>query len=204
MKITGGVEMKRILWFVAAAALMFAASGASAQEKCEKSDKLCGRMAMHGGPRMPGLTEDQQKKAQALDLETEKAVLPLKAQLDVKTAELKALAVAENPDKGAIDKKIEEIGALRTQIMKKKILNKLAVRALLTPDQRVEFDRKALRGGRELMECGEEGPGPGSEKFMMMNGMRHGGGRMMRHQAPDKNVEVEVRTHVEKETEKEK
>jgi Spy/CpxP family protein refolding chaperone len=188
--------MKRILWIATAAALMLAASAATAQEKCEKSGKpFCEKAAMRGGPRMPGLTEDQQKKVEAIELETEKGLLPVKAQLDVKAAELKGLALAENPDKGAIDKKIEEIGALRTQIMKKKIQSKLAVRAVLTPDERVEFDRKALWGGRGLMEFGEEGPGPGMEKFMMMKGMRHEGGRMMRH--PD------FKEKEEKESEKE-
>ncbi len=58
---------------------------------------------------MPGLSEEQQKKAEALNLEIEKALVPLKAQMDVKAAELKVLAVADNPDKAAIDKKIEEI-----------------------------------------------------------------------------------------------
>jgi Spy/CpxP family protein refolding chaperone len=184
--------MKRILWIATAAALMFAASAALSQEKSEKTAKPYGKIAMRGGPWMPGLTEDQQKKVQALDLETEKALLPMKAQIEVKAAELKGLALAENPDKGAIDKKIEEIGALRTQIMKKKIQNKLAVRALLTPDQRVEFDRKVLRGGRGLMECCEEGPGPGMEKFMMMKGMRQGGRGMMRHPGFEENEEKEA------------
>ena len=190
--------MKRILWMATAAALMFAASAALAQEKCEKTTKPCEKMAMRGSPWMPGLTEDQQKKVQAFDLETEKALIPVKAQIEVKAAELKGLALAENPDKGAIDKKIEEIGALRTQIMKKKIQNKLAVRALLTPDQRVQFDRKVLQGGRGLMECGEEGPGPGMGKFMMMQGMRHGGRGMMRHPGFGQSEEKECPKEAEK------
>ena len=190
--------MKRILWIATAASLVFAASAALAQEKCEKTAKPCEKMVMHGSPWMPGLTEDQQKKVQALDLETEKVLLPIKAQIEVKAAELKGLALAENPDKGAIDKKIEEIGALRTQIMKKKILNKLAVRAILTPDQRVDFDRKVLQGGRGLMECGEEGPGPGMGKFMMMKGMRHEGRGMMRHSGFKEKEEKEIEKDADK------
>jgi Spy/CpxP family protein refolding chaperone len=176
-----------------AAALMFAASAAFGQKKIEKTIIM-----KHDVPTCAGLTDEQQKKIDALDLETEKVLLPMKAQIEVKAAELKGLALAENPDKGAIDKKIEEIGVLRTQIMKKKILNKLAVRALLTPDQRVEFDRNVLRGGRGLMECGEEVPGPGMEKFMMMKGMRHSGRGMMRHPGFERNEEKECEKEVEK------
>jgi Spy/CpxP family protein refolding chaperone len=167
--------MKRILCIATAAALLIAASAAPARQQCGKEGKSCGQMIPHGGPRIPGLTEDQQKKVQALDLETEKAILPVRAQIEVKTAELKSLALSENPDKSAIDKKVEDIGTLRTQIMKKKIQNKLAVRAILTPDQRVEFDRVALAGGRGLLELGEEGPGPGRGPFMRMGGKRHPG-----------------------------
>ena len=182
--------MKRIRWITWAVALLAAASVAVGQGAGPKD-------TAKGCPGLPGLTEEQQKKVQALDLETEKALVPLKAQLDVKAAELKGLAVAENTDKSAIDKKIEEIGALRTQIMKKKILGRLGVRALLTPDQRVEFDRVGLRGGCGLMECCEEGPRPGMQRGMMMKRMRHGGG-MMRHPSLEKIEEKEIEKKAEK------
>ena len=183
--------MKRIRWITWAVALLAAASVAVGQGAGPKD-------TAKGCPGLPGLTEEQQKKVQALDLETEKALLPLKAQMDVKAAELKGLALAENPDKGAIDKKIEEIGLLRTQIMKKKIMNKLAVRALLTPDQRVQFDKMALRGGCGLMECCEGGRRPEMGRGMMMKRMRHGGGMMMRHPGLEKIEEKEVEKKVEK------
>jgi hypothetical protein len=150
-----------------------------------------------GCPGMAGLSEDQQKKVDALNLEIEKALLPLKAQMDVKAAELKVLAVAENPDKAAIDKKIEEIGALRTQMMKKKVLNGLAVRALLTPDQRVEFDQKALRECFGPMDCGGRGEGREMRYERMPGQMRHGGG-MMRHQGLEKVEEKVIEKEVEK------
>jgi zinc resistance-associated protein len=182
--------MKRTHWITWAVALLAAASMAFGQGAGPKN-------APKGCPGIPGLSEDQQKKVQALDLETEKALLPLKAQMDVKAAELRALALAENPEKGAIDKKIEEIGLLRTQIMKKKIMNKLAVRALMTPDQRIGFDKMGLRGGCGLMECCEEGRGPEKGRGMMMKRMRHGG-EMMRHQGLEKIEEKEVEKEVEK------
>jgi Spy/CpxP family protein refolding chaperone len=183
--------MKRIHLIIWAVALTAAASMAFGQGAGMQH-------AFKGCPGMPGLSEDQQKKVEALNLEIEKALLPLKAQLDVKAAELKVLAVAENPDKAAIDKKIEEIGALRTQMMKKKVLNGLAVRALLTPDQRVGFDQKALRECCGPMDCCEGGPAPEMRHERMSGKMGQGRGGMMRHQGLEKVEEKVIEKEVEK------
>jgi Spy/CpxP family protein refolding chaperone len=178
--------MKRKMWIATAAvaALIFAVSAAFGQPKVEK------KAFRHGGPAIPGLTEEQEKKVQALDLELEKTLLPLKAQLEVKIAELKGLALVDNPDKGAIDKKIDDIGALRTRIMKTRIQNKLAVRSLLTPDQRVDFDKRMLRIGRGIMDWNEDGP-PGMEKIRIMKRFQHGEEGMMPH--PEESEQVEER-----------
>jgi Spy/CpxP family protein refolding chaperone len=162
--------MKRnLLILLTALAVAFFVPSSFSQKKIEKIVK-------HKHIGMSGLTEDQQKKAESLDLEMEKAVLPLEAQMEVRQAELKGLAIADNPDKGAIDKKIEEIGALRTQIMKKRIQNKLAVRALLTPEQRIDFDQNILRKDRGFMECC--GNGPGDKNIMIMKHLQRGGREM--------------------------
>jgi Spy/CpxP family protein refolding chaperone len=107
------------------------------------------------------LTDDQQKKIDAMDMETEKALLSVRAQIEVKNAEMKQLMLADKTDPVAVEKKIEEIGALKTQIEKKRILQQIAVRGLLTPEQRIGFDMKILRQGHG-MGCafmGPEGPG---------------------------------------------
>jgi Spy/CpxP family protein refolding chaperone len=186
--------MKRIHLIIWAVALTAAASMAFGQGAgMKQAAKGC---PGPGCPGMPGLSEDQQKKVEALDLEIEKVLLPLKAQMDVKAAELRVLAVAENPDKAAIDKKIEEIGALRTQIMKKKVMNGLAVRALLTPDQRVGFDQKALRECCGPMDCREGGMAPEMRHGRMPGQMRHGGGGMMRHRGLEKIEEKVIEKEV--------
>ncbi len=87
------------------------------------------------------LTEEQQKKIDELKLALDKELLPLKADLKVKKAELEKLLLAEKPSKTTVEKKIDEIGALRIQIHKALVNHRLAVRELLTPEQRVKFDR---------------------------------------------------------------
>ncbi len=96
------------------------------------------------------LTEDQQKQIKDLRTQIEKEILPLKSDLQVKSAELKQLLVAEKPDRAAINKKIDEIGSLRTQIQKKKVENQLKVRVLLTPEQRIMFDKRILAGRKQF------------------------------------------------------
>ena len=96
------------------------------------------------------LTEDQQKQIKDLKTQVEKEILPLKSELQVKSAELKQLLVAEKSDKAAINKKIDEIGSLRAQIQKKRIENQLKVRDLLTPEQRVMFDKRILAGRKQF------------------------------------------------------
>jgi Spy/CpxP family protein refolding chaperone len=99
-------------------------------------------------------------------------MVPLESQLEVRMAELKSLVVAENPNQGSIDKKIDEIGAIRIQIEKKRIGHHLAVRAILTPDQRVPFDRHFLKS---RSSCSERMEGPMEEKLMKIRKMMHKG-----------------------------
>lgn len=89
----------------------------------------------------PQFTEEQQKKIDELKLALEKELLPIEASLKVKEAELQQLMIADKPAKAAIEKKIDEIGALKTQIHKARVNNRLAVREILTPEQRVKFDK---------------------------------------------------------------
>ena len=56
-----------------------------------------------------GLTEEQQEQIKKLRTELDKEIIPLRGEIDIKQAELKKLLVADNPNKGAVDKKVDEI-----------------------------------------------------------------------------------------------
>ncbi|MBN2202377.1 periplasmic heavy metal sensor [bacterium] len=198
--------MKNRILSTALLALAVAATSAFGQAGMEKKvvKRVTAGKGLHAqkAPCLLDLTEDQRTKIDAMKLEADKAVLPLQAQIEIKSAELKQLMLADKPAAAAIEKKIDEIGGLKTQIQKKRTLHQVAVRGLLTPDQRVDFDRKTL-GRRHGM-----GFGPmGSEGRDML--MRRGGEgpmkRMMlqRHVMdcpegpcgePDGEVEIEIET----------
>jgi len=112
------------------------------------SQEMMGRMGLGRWDQMD-LTEEQLEKIKDIKTSLMKEVTPLCTKLKTLRAELDELLIAEKPDMGAVNKKIDTIGSLRTQIQKKRIAQHLKVRELLTEEQRVWFDAKG-RFGRGL------------------------------------------------------
>jgi len=126
-------------------------NSAGAQQKGYSSDTT--RHHFRGGfARRPmgiqGLTSDQQKKIEALNLTFRKETLQLKNQLEEKRAHLHTLQSADKADLTAINSSIDEIGQLHTQMMKKEAAKHEAIRRLLTDEQRVAFDTHKPGRGR--------------------------------------------------------
>jgi len=127
------------------------------------------------------LSQDQETKIDAMHLEMQKEMIPLRNKLDNLRSELHLLMTEEKADQGAIDSKIEAMSQVRTAIQKKKTAHHLAVRSLLNKEQRVKFDQRMLaRGegfghgsgfgasGKGQGPCGhgfgkDEGKGPGGK-----------------------------------------
>ena len=122
---------------------------------------------------LPDLTEEQQEKIQSLNLDLQKELIPIRSQLELKNVELKALLIVDNPDEKAINSKIDEIGKLETEIQKATVKNNLAIRALLTPEQRIIFDGGS-HGNLGMMrnQIGLMGPGMGGNDMRMFRGRR--------------------------------
>lgn len=89
-----------------------------------------------------GLTDDQKEKIDKIHLNLSKQILPIQNQLDEKKAHLKTLNSAEKPDMAKINATIDEIGGLKTDIMKKRVAARQDIRAQLTEEQRIEFDSR--------------------------------------------------------------
>jgi len=89
---------------------------------------------------IPNLTEEQTAKIEALKTPHMKEMLPLKNQMAEKKAQLTTLTTAEKADMDAINKKIDEIGTLKTQMLKKREAHKQDIRKILSEEQRLMFD----------------------------------------------------------------
>lgn len=89
---------------------------------------------------IPDLTEEQKEQIKELEINHMKETLTLKNQLGEKEARLRTLSTADNVDINLIYEQIEEIGELKTQMMKQQAALHQEIRKILTDDQKVFFD----------------------------------------------------------------
>lgn len=120
----------------------------------------------HGGPAKGlNLTDAQKDAFKQSMLAMQKQLQPLRNELGEAVAHQKTLTTAEKPDLSAINKNIEKIGALRIEMAKIKVKNRLDLRAQLTDEQRLKFDH--FKG--KMM------------KYRGSKGMKHGMAMMDEH-----------------------
>lgn len=106
----------------------------------EKNKKECN---------IEGLTEQQSDAIKAIRTEMRNNNTQLKADLEIKKAELNKMLLQEKPAEKEIDKKIEEIGSIKTQIMKNKTHADIKIKAQLTPEQRMQYDMHHTKKGHK-------------------------------------------------------
>ncbi|MCU0644320.1 MAG: Spy/CpxP family protein refolding chaperone [bacterium] len=100
-------------------------------------------------PRMAALdlTEEQEAKIQDLELKLEKEMMPLRSQIPAIEANLKQELIADQFNQAKVKSLIDQKVKILSEIEFKQLLNQRAVRDLLTPDQRKQFDLHALKEG---------------------------------------------------------
>jgi Spy/CpxP family protein refolding chaperone len=116
---------------------------------------------------LPNLTEEQQAKIEKLKI----AHLKVRNQHQAEIAEMRAtkrkLMIADKPDQKAIDAIIEKKGAKQIEMHKAAAAHHVAIRNLLTDEQKVVFDSKPMKGKRQ----GRHGKHEGNK--MEHKGMHH-------------------------------
>lgn len=121
-----------------------------------------------------GITSDQATKIHQQDLDFQKSQIRNRADLDVKRIELNELLAADNPDRAAINAKLQEVSAAQMASEKAGIDNRLALRDVLTPAQRTQ-----------LQQLRTNGPQPnGATQATPRAGGRGGAGRGQRGTPP--------------------
>jgi Spy/CpxP family protein refolding chaperone len=96
-----------------------------------------------------GLSDDQTSHLRQIVLDTEKANIKTRAEVQVQGIELRELLRADNPDRDAVMKKIDEISALRTEMAKQDVSALLQAKSVLTPEQ-----QKKIRDFIEMRRAG--------------------------------------------------
>jgi Spy/CpxP family protein refolding chaperone len=88
-------------------------------------------------------------------------MLKFRNQMGEKSAQLQTLRTAEKADMNAINKTIDEIGLIKTQMMKERENHLQQVRGVLTDSQRTQFDTRrgaGKKGGYGNYGMGCRGP----------------------------------------------
>lgn len=114
-------------------------------------DRHGGHMMQEGGKGChksswkESLTDVQKEKIKKMKLDFLKVKYPMKARMKTIKIDLAVLATAGSPDQKAINAKIDELLALKKNLLKAKYAHKIAVRKELKPEQKVAFDKHMLK-----------------------------------------------------------
>jgi Spy/CpxP family protein refolding chaperone len=82
-----------------------------------------------------GLTDDQTARLRQIVVDTQKSNITTGAEMAVRGIELRELLRVDSPDRDAVMKKIDQISALRTGILKQDVDALLKAKTVLTPEQ---------------------------------------------------------------------
>lgn len=123
-----------------AAGLLCASAMAQEPRPARPDHELLRTPPPERGPAIPDLSDQQKEQIRKLRLALSEKTLPLRNQLGEKEAHLMTLVSAKDPDAAAVEKAAEEIGDLRAQIFKARVLGDLKIRALLTEEQKASLD----------------------------------------------------------------
>lgn len=98
------------------------------------------------------ITPDQQAKIESLRFQQRKESLMLANEIGERRAQLRTLEQVDKPNLKAINSKIDEISALQNKKMKMNADHRSKVRALLSDEQRVQFDLNSQKRGVRMSD----------------------------------------------------
>lgn len=135
-------------------ALVFTITAGFAQEMAMPG---CAEKQMHSpmkqGLEMLDLTPEQTEKIDAIKVATEKKVIPVKSDIELKRLDLEKEMKADTPDRKRIMMLVKDIHALELEIKQAKIEQHLDIRGVLTPEQRAEWSKQMHKGMKlDVME----------------------------------------------------
>lgn len=154
----------------AALAILFLLTGgyyAQAQGEAGNNTKKAENTSMAEGDRdmpgmycqIPGLTDSQRETLTTLRMEHQKKMRQMRAGIQEKRAHLNSLRLADKYNKNEVNSTIDEIAAMRAELMKANEAHRQDVRSKLKDEQKAWFDSKPHMGnGFGGPNCDGEGP----------------------------------------------
>ena len=145
------------------------------------------------------LNDQQKKQIEQMRFDMQKQLVGVRAKMQMARLDLHQLLAADNPDKAAIEAKMGEISQIALQVHSTRLNQWFEVNKILNPDQQKvwkEMLKHPLRDRVRAWMRGrfKDGGCPCMREPMMGGrGGRSGGGHgmMMRHQMPEKKMELQ-------------
>ena len=138
--------------------LMFTCVAVMAQTK-DVSPKMTGMRNPRGAKSMENgrgalaaalnLSDEQKEAFKKGMTALQKELQPLKNELGEANAHMKTLMTADKPDLASVNKNIDKISGIKTEMAKIMVKHRLEMRALLTDEQRLKFDMMKGKMGKE-------------------------------------------------------
>ncbi len=100
------------------------------------------------GMNMLNLTADQQKKIDALRLDFQKKILPLRSEVQALRTNFKLLVIDNKASEGKLKAQLQKISAKQQEMALLRAKHQRSVRALLTAEQKIKFDQHILSAKR--------------------------------------------------------
>lgn len=86
------------------------------------------------------LTGEQKTEITRLRVSLKKELAPVEAAIGLKRSEVNAILTSDRPDRAALGRLVEEISALKKEMLRSKYEQMIKVRSILTAEQRTAFD----------------------------------------------------------------
>lgn len=99
-----------------------------------------------------GLKKEQMEQIRKIHFETQKRIVALSKDRDLKEIELKELLSDENPDMTKIEKIIKEISSLEAEIKLTRIKQLVELKKILTEEQLNKLRERMLRFRRKIIK----------------------------------------------------
>lgn len=128
--------MKRLTIIIFGVCLIFCASLSNAQPRHRQAQQ--GEMKQRGARLMEGLdlSNEQKEQIHQLRMDNKKKSIETNAKLKIARIELHELVAGDEPDQKKVDAKISMLGKLQSERMAQQINTTLAIKKVLTPEQR--------------------------------------------------------------------
>ena len=101
------------------------------------------------GMKMLNLTADQQKKIDALRLDFQKKILPLRSEVQALRTNFKLLVIDNKASEGKLKAQLQKISAKQQEMALLRAKHQRSVRDLLTAEQKIKFDQHILSGHKK-------------------------------------------------------